>query len=140
MSYLTTARRVLSERQQGALDTAMPASGATLAVEAVRVGPTSDVTAVWQAVLDRLRGDPLFPPDLLNAMRGASVRWGSEPAQNMAEANELGNAAKPVCRCGSTRWRDVRIHGGQSVRRDCRKCRKFIAFPVWYGRATRQKG
>ena len=25
----------------------------------------------------------------------------------------------PVCRCGSTTWRDVPIHAGQSVRRDC---------------------
>ena len=41
---------------------------------------------------------------------------------------------KPICRCGSTTWRDVPIHGGQSVRRDCGRCERFIAFPVWYGK------
>jgi hypothetical protein len=41
--------------------------------------------------------------------------------------------AKPVCRCGSTSWRDVPIHDGKSVRRDCSKCRRFIGFPLWYG-------
>jgi hypothetical protein len=43
-----------------------------------------------------------------------------------------------VCRCGSTRWRDVSIHGGQSVRRDCGRCGRFIDFPVWYGKYTGQ--
>ncbi len=38
-----------------------------------------------------------------------------------------------VCRCGSTTWRDVPIHDGQSVRRDCAGCRRFIGFPVWHG-------
>jgi hypothetical protein len=98
----------------------------------------NDATAVWGAAVDRLHGDPLFPHGLLNAMRGASVRWGGEPATKMAEPNESGNAAEPVCRCGSTAWRDVPIHGGQSVRRDCRRCRKFLSFPVWYGKDTLQ--
>jgi hypothetical protein len=31
--------------------------------------------AVWQAALDRLDGDPLFPPDVLSEFREASVRW-----------------------------------------------------------------
>jgi hypothetical protein len=40
--------------------------------------------------------------------------------------------AKPVCRCGSTVWRDVPIHDGQSMRRDCAGCGRFIDFPIWY--------
>jgi hypothetical protein len=39
-----------------------------------------------------------------------------------------------VCPCGSTQWRDVPIHGGRSIRRDCARCGRFIAFPLWYGR------
>jgi hypothetical protein len=39
-----------------------------------------------------------------------------------------------VCRCGSTQWRDVPIHGGRSIRRDCARCGRFLAFPLWYGR------
>lgn len=36
-------------------------------------------------------------------------------------------------RCGPTDYRDVPIHGGRSVRRDCLHCGRFIDFPVWYG-------
>lgn len=39
----------------------------------------------------------------------------------------------PVCRCGSSHYRDVPIHRGQSIRRDCARCGRFIDFPVWYG-------
>jgi len=46
--------------------------------------------------------------------------------------------AKAVCRCGGTTWQDVPIHGGQSVRRDCGRCRRFINFPVWHGKTTLQ--
>ena len=44
--------------------------------------------------------------------------------------------AKAVCRCGATTWRDVPIHGGQSIRRDCGQCGRFIDFPFWHGKAT----
>ena len=37
-------------------------------------------------------------------------------------------------RCRSIGFRDVPIHNGQSVRRDCAACGRFIAFVVWYGR------
>jgi hypothetical protein len=48
--------------------------------------------------------------------------------------------AEPVCRCGSVRWRDVPIHAGQSVRRDCGRCGRFLAFIVWYGRPLEPAG
>ena len=42
-----------------------------------------------------------------------------------------------VCpRCRSAEYIDTSIHGGRSARRDCRKCGKFLGFPVWIGRAT----
>ena len=38
-------------------------------------------------------------------------------------------------RCGGrTTWRDVPIHDGQSVRRDCARCGRFIAFKDWHGK------
>ena len=49
-------------------------------------------------------------------------------------------AATRICRCGSTTWCDVKIHGGQSVRRDCGRCGRLIKFPVWYGKDTGQIG
>jgi hypothetical protein len=43
-----------------------------------------------------------------------------------------------ICRCGSITWRDVPIHDGRSVRRDCGRCGRFIDFPIWYGNGTLQ--
>lgn len=43
-----------------------------------------------------------------------------------------------ICRCGSTMWRNVPIHDGRSVRRDCGRCGRFIEFPIWYGNETLQ--
>lgn len=54
-------------------------------------------------------------PDLLALLRGEEVPSGCE-------------------RCGLTETIDVPIHGGQSLRRDCARCGRFIEFPVWYGK------
>ena len=99
--------------------------------DAPSVEPT-DAAVVWQAVLDRLEGDPLFPPDTMETLRAARVKWASDAPQT--------TPTKPVCRCGSTTWRDVPIHGGQSVRRDCGRCERFLDFPVWYGKYAGQNG
>ncbi len=37
-------------------------------------------------------------------------------------------------RCGTTVARDVPIHEGASVRRDCTRCGRTLSFPVWYGK------
>jgi len=44
-----------------------------------------DARSVLQATLDRLNGDPLFPPDLMEALRAADARWENEPAPDMAD-------------------------------------------------------
>jgi len=78
-------------------------------------------------------------PDLLARLKThkaellATLRPPSPPSENLAKPMTA------VCRCGSTTWRDVLIHGGQSVRRDCDRCRRFLDFPVWYGKRTLQK-
>ncbi len=36
-------------------------------------------------------------------------------------------------KCSSTEWRDTSIHDGQSTRRECSKCGRFISFTRWYG-------
>jgi hypothetical protein len=53
----------------------------------------------------------------------------AEPAPIIDKAT----TAKVGCRCGSTTWRDVPIHGGQSKRRDCGRCGRFVEFVQWYG-------
>jgi hypothetical protein len=52
-------------------------------------------------------------------------------------------AAKPtpgICpRCGSDHFKDVPIHGGKSIRRDCAKCGKFLTFSRWSPKEDRDK-
>lgn len=94
----------------------------------------TNAKVVWQAVLDRLEGHPLFPPDLIKVLRLAETRWVADEAAAPGQAATRAAApARPICRCGSTTSQDVQIHDGKSVRRDCARCRRFIEFPVWYG-------
>jgi hypothetical protein len=82
-------------------------------------------------------------PDLLGRLQAhkgellALLKSSTEPEWSEAAATETASAlAKPVCRCGSMAWRDVPIHGGESIRRDCERCQRFIDFSVWYGKTT----
>lgn len=115
------------------------------ASQATGIDPTD---LIWQAALDRLAGDPDFPPDVMEVLRVASLRWIDEALPSgptiecvpAATPNPAGPTTKPICRCGSTTWRDVSIHGGRSVRRDCSRCTRFLDFPVWYGKDTGRNG
>ena len=40
--------------------------------------------------------------------------------------------------CGPIALRDVPIHGGQSLRRDCGRVGRFRDFPCWYGKDALQ--
>ena len=106
---------------------------------------------------ERLRYFPrsAVTPDLLDRLKAhkgellAMLRPATEPlpngeiGQNRTPIKEKHAPAKPVCRCGSTTWRDVVLHhaphNGTTVRRDCGRCGRFMEFPVWYGKDTRQK-
>jgi hypothetical protein len=57
------------------------------------------------------------------------------PAADQGQ-REHDQAPKPAprCVCGSAELVEVQIHKGQSARLDCRRCRRFVAFSVWYGR------
>jgi hypothetical protein len=37
--------------------------------------PQPDAATTWQSALDRLADDPLFPPDVMLALRAAEVQW-----------------------------------------------------------------
>jgi len=41
--------------------------------------------------------------------------------------------APVVCRCGSRSYVDVPIYGGESMRRDCAGCDRFLGFSNWHG-------
>ena len=42
-------------------------------------------------------------------------------------------------RCGSTEFVDLPIHGGESTRRDCKRCHRMLGFPVWYGKSEQAR-
>jgi len=107
--------------------------------EARETDPT-DASVVWLATLARLEGNASFPPEIIHALRTATVRWevAAEPADDAKAAQP---ASRPRCkRCKSTAYIDVVLkhwpHNGQSIRRDCRHCGFLIGFPLWYGKAS----
>jgi hypothetical protein len=88
-------------------------------------------------VIDWLSADsPADPPSTANASHNPSAKADNWPAfEALGRCPVDVTPCEPtneVCRCGSTAWRDVPIHEGRSVRRDCAKCGRFIDFPVWY--------
>lgn len=98
----------------------LPNGSGGLTIDAPHDALTSELTgrlkAHKAALLHLLRATPAAAP---------------EPPKPASDA-----AAKPVCRCGSTTWCDMPIHGGRSVRRDCGRCGRFIDFPLWYRKDT----
>jgi hypothetical protein len=80
--------------------------------------------------------------ELLALLRNTGGPGGGDQAAEARRLREASGVPPPgvapgpgECpRCRSTGFRDVPIHNGQSVRRDCARCGRFIAFVVWYGR------
>lgn len=87
------------------------------------------------------------PGQRLDAADRATVRHYAEPLADWLavpppDANKVNTIKKettpdpaaPHCdRCGHTEFRDVPIHAGRSIRRDCARCGRLVGFPVWYG-------
>jgi len=107
-----------------------PAGDGGLSIDAPRDALTPDL-------LGRLKA---HKADLLAMLRPAPEPI---PALPVAAQEAPAKPTKAVCRCGSTTWRDVVLrhapHNGTTVRRDCGRCGRFMEFPVWYGKDTRQK-
>jgi hypothetical protein len=98
-----------------------------------------------EAAGDRLRYHPrtALPPELLarlKTLKGdvlALLGRSATPTARLpplASCQVAAERTETVCPCGARTWQDMPIHGGQSVRRDCGQCGRFIDFVVWYGR------
>ena len=112
--------------------------------EGVRLLLADDGALTIDAPQDALTPDLLgrlkaHKGELLTLIQRASV-FDVDSAPDAEPAPVAQECATPVCRCGSTTWRDVPIHDGQSSRRDCGRCGRFINFSVWYGKDTGQNG
>lgn len=86
----------------------------------------ADAATVWQAALDRLEGDPLFPPDVMEGLRAADARLEDDP--DSGEANESIELIDPpdACPdCGSLElWQTVAgdLYGRTPGRWRCLRC------------------
>lgn len=99
--------------------------------ERLRYRPQSALTP---ELLDRLKA---HKGELLTLLlRPADFGADNAPNAEPTPISDRVAITQPVCRCGGATWRDVPIHDGQSVRRDCGRCGRFMEFPVWYGKPT----
>lgn len=101
-----------------------PTSDGRLAVE----GPSTVLVPGVYSILEAYKNDILL---VLLAERDLAAR---ETAADRKLAVSNGPTPDAVCRCGSTKWKDVPIHDGQSARRDCARCGRFLGWLQWYGR------
>ncbi len=60
----------------------------------------------------------------------------AEPAAANQDDHQPEPTSQKCRRCKSRRFLDVEIHGGQSVRRDCKRCGCFWEFVNWYGKPS----
>ncbi len=94
----------------------------------------------FQAHGDMLRfrpADALRPADVDNIRRHKRQLLALLRAEGLAYRHPAADP-RPLegCdRCGATNYIDVVVHNGQSLRRDCACCHRFLGWPRWYGRS-----
>jgi hypothetical protein len=104
--------------------------------QGIRLLPSGDNDLTIDAPPDTLTPDLLdrlktHKSELLVTLRPKPNVVRDRPTKKDSDGNVM---ARTACRCGSWEARDVLIHDGQSVRRDCVRCGRFLEFPVWYGK------
>jgi hypothetical protein len=50
----------------------------------------TDARAVLQAAVDGLEDDPMFPPDVMEALRAADAHWENGPTDNLPDQTQPG--------------------------------------------------
>ena len=108
--------------------------------------PRGPCPACGIATLSRLWDGPVAcpgcttinPSDVTQSLMSGGAPTGfvdNAVGQQSCEAQSEVSVAR-CTRCGSRKFRDVDIHNGQSLRRDCAQCGRFLDFPLWYGRKS----
>lgn len=132
---------LLTECAASGIRLLLPAEG-KLVIDAPREALVPELLARLKhhkgELLQVLQSSDSAPADSASFDHGsivAQIPWHSEPTQNdtQTHTHEKAIDSNFTCRCGSTTWRDVSIHGGRSIRRDCCGCGRFLEFPSWYG-------
>ncbi len=73
------------------------------------------------------------------AFPGTQLGGLCSPPDKHRESNRLSRVLAACDRCWSAGYVDVPIHNGNSKRRDCVQCHRFMGWPRWYGRTLDQK-
>jgi len=96
---------------------------------------TADIPSTWSDYQDSIAAAIQHAFDNPSSREDIGPLWmtapGGWPAPPVATRGAPAKPAKPGCRCGGTTWRDVPIHGGRSVRRDCGRCGRFLEWQQW---------
>ena len=64
---------------------------------------------------------------------GPSVRPPTAAPPEGSAPRQITELSDRCPRCRSADFQDFHIHDGRSIRRDCRRCKRFIGFVSWYG-------
>lgn len=82
----------------------------------------------------------LFPADraTVHHYADALADWLTKPNVDEFDAEKSVDSHDPTAprcdRCHHAEFRDVPIHDGASIRRDCARCRRTAGLPRWYGK------
>lgn len=118
----------------------LPADDGGLTIDAPQAVMTAEIMGRLKAhkgeLLTRLRPASAPPKPACDSTKLSAKKGLQEKCDARAQLPNTSESSAAVCRCGATNWRDVPIHGGHSIRRDCGRCGRFIDFPVWYGKSA----
>ena len=84
--------------------------------------------AVWHALIEAQTWSRITRP-------GGGTIWlrrGTEHHTADLDITSPEPPADAICRCGSSTYTDLEIHGGSSTRRDCARCGRFLQFVQWH--------
>jgi TubC N-terminal docking domain len=98
--------------------------------------PTCGRYEFWQSGAGNWRCEHCEPPTTALRLLELADRLRQRSDVNPTRVGATATLSTSACQCGSTTWRDVPIHNGQSVRRDCGRCGRFVNFPIWHGTNT----
>ncbi len=130
-----TARELLDELRQAGLSISLTAEGLRVdGPAAIREVFRERIRAHKQELIDAIRKEEWERDEYQRRMSLARLKEvvRERLQRNRPEGKRSTNGVA-ICPCGSTEYVDHPIHGGQSLRRDCARCGRFIGFPLWYG-------
>lgn len=96
--------------------------------------PIPEVEPWWQAHEDYQRERFQRARKVADDARRLRAANGLPPWGAKAEPKPPAPGELRCGRCGGAKVVEATTHGGQTIRGDCARCGRFIAFMVWYGR------